>query len=301
MNDADIPTLADFLVAPDAAVAAVAPPTMIYAAGGTRRSAALAGVPMGDGYARFLAPRLRATIALIFRLGVRHLVAPVGRPQIFAESGLYRREFTRWMRLALTEPPALQHYRTANWRVRLVVAGEPSGELAETAAILDAATRESTGRRVWFFTTLSYDDLWAWMLSARARTRAQLVARLFGEGIPPATVLLSFGKPLVAQDHLPPMLCEETQCYWTQRPGYGLTEAELRSIFYDRAFLRTTWRKDKTGRERQALLHREAWENPPLVGLGRRLGPFWYPVETPVVERDPPAASNGDGSAPPTS
>jgi hypothetical protein len=283
MSEATGPTLAEFLVAPDATVAAVAPPTMIYAAGGTRRSAALAGVPMGDGYARFLAPRLRAAIAMIFRLGVRHLVAPVGRPQIFAESGLYRREFTRWMRLALTEPPALDVYRNANWRVRLVVAGEPSGALAETAAMLEEATRDATGRRLWFFTTRSYDDLWSWILAARARTRAQLVERLFGEDIPPATVLVSFGKPLVAQDHLPPMLFEETQCYWTQRPGYGLTEPELRSIFYDRAFLRATWREDKTGREQQALLHRGAWENPPLVGLGRKLGPFWYPIETPVV------------------
>lgn len=298
MSQGDAPTPAQFLVAPDATVAEVAPQTMIYAAGGTRRSAALAGVPLGDDYARFLAPRVRATAGMIFRLGVRHLIAPVGRPQIFAESGLYRREFTRWMRLALTEPPALEHYRTANWRVRLVVAGEPSGELAETAAILDSATSQSTGQRLWFFTTRSYDELWEWMLSARAQTRGELVTRLFGEDIPPATVLVSFGKPLVAQDHLPPMLCEETQCYWTQRPGYSLTEQELRSIFYDRAFLRTTWRKDKTGREQEALRHRRVWENAPLVGLGRKLGPFWYPVETTIVSGDARAAPGRGQGAP---
>jgi len=277
-----IPPLAEFLAAVDAAVAAVAPETLIYAAGGTRRSAALAGVPMDDGYARFLGPRVLATSDLIFRLGVRHLVAPVGRPQIFAEGGRYRRDFCRWVRLAVADRIALDWYRAKSWRVRLITAGAPPAELAEVAAVLDAATRRCTGPRLWFFTTTDYDELWRWVLSVRAATRAEAVARLFGEDIPPAKVLVSFGKPLVALDHLPPILFEETQCYWSQRPGYSLTERELRAIFYDRAFLRSTWRTDKTGREQDALGHRRAWEDGPLIGLGRRLGSFWYPADLPV-------------------
>jgi hypothetical protein len=280
VREASSPSLAEFLAAPPAAVAAVAPETMIYAAGGTRRSAALAGVRMDDGYARFLGPRVLAVTELVFRLGVRHLIAPVGRPQIFAEAGRYRRDFCRWVRIALCEPEPLEHYRRANWRVRLVTAGEPPDELAAVAATLDDATRACTGPRVWFFTTTNYDALWRWILAAGGSTRAETVARLFGEAIPPAAVLVSFGKPLVALDHLPPILFEETQCYWTQRPGYSLTEQDLRAIFYDRAFLRTTWRRDKTGRELEALAQREAWEEGPLIGLGRRLGSFWYPVLT---------------------
>jgi hypothetical protein len=273
------PSLQEFLSAPPEVVAAVAPQTMIYAVGGTRRSAALSGIALGDEYARWSEPRFRATTALCFHLGVRHLIAPVGRPQIFAETGIYRREFCRWITLALTNDAALTFYRRANWRVRLIVAGAALPELADTASRLEEVTREATGPRLWVLTTPDYDALWRWILASGAVTREAAVARLFGEAIPPATLLLSFGKPLVALDHLPPMLFEEIQCYWTQRPGYSLTERELRTILYDRAYLRSTWRHDKTGRERDALRHRHAWgEHAPLIGLGRRLGPYWYPV-----------------------
>lgn len=272
------PSLEQFLSAPDDVVAAVAPETMVYAVGGTRRSAALAGVAMGDDYARWSEPRFRATSALCFRFGVRHLIAPVGRPQIFAETGLYRREFCRWVRLALINDAALDYYRQANWRVRLIVAGRPLAELAETAATLERATRTATGPRLWILTTPAYDELWQWILSSRALSREDAVARLFGERVPPATLLVSFGKPLVALDHLPPLLFEEIQCYWTQRPGYSLTERELRTILYDCAYLRTTWRPDKTGRQLEALRYRRMWEEAPLIGLGRKLGPYWYPV-----------------------
>ena len=89
---------------------------------------------------------------------------------------------------------------------------------------------------------------------------------------------------------LPPLLFEEIQCYWTQRPGYSLTEVELRTIFYDRAYLRATWRPDKTGRERDALRHRHAWgEHAPLIGLGRKLGPYWYPMEPTAASAPRPA------------
>ncbi|MEK7861477.1 MAG: His/Gly/Thr/Pro-type tRNA ligase C-terminal domain-containing protein, partial [Chloroflexota bacterium] len=70
------------------AVRSVAPATMIYAVGGTRRAAALAGVSMGDAYAHWLGPRIVETSTVCFRLGVQHLILPVGRPQIFAETGL---------------------------------------------------------------------------------------------------------------------------------------------------------------------------------------------------------------------
>jgi hypothetical protein len=287
------PSLEQFLSAPAEVVAAVAPETMIYAVGGTRRSAALAGIAMGDDYARWSEPRFRATSALCFRLGVRHLIAPVGRPQIFAEAGLYRREFYHWVRLALINDAALGYYRKANWRVRLIVAGRPLPELAEVADTLERATRTATGPRLWVLTTPDYDELWRWILSSGASTRDGAVRRLFGEHVPPATLLLSFGKPLVALDHLPPLLFEEIQCYWTQRPGYSVTEEDLRTILYDRAYLRATWRRDKTGREQQALRHRRAWEEAPLIGVGRKLGPYWYPAEhvpAPAALRRPVSA-----------
>lgn len=254
---------------------------MIYAAGGTRRAVALANLSMSDDYAKWTLLRILESSALIFRFGVQHLIAPMGRPQIFAERGLYRERVLQWLRWGLPCPESLDFYRAANWRVRLVVAGNPMPELTETAAILDQATSAATGPNLWFLTTTDYNQLWTWIgkaFASGATTRAEAVRVLFGADIPPATLLLSFGKLLVALDHLPPLLFEEIQCYWTQRPGYSLTETQLRTILYDYAYLRPTWRQDKTGRAEEALAHRAAWEHGPTIGLGRHLGPFWYPA-----------------------
>lgn len=284
-------SLEKFLTAPVEEVAQVAPATMIYATGGTRRAVALAGLSLRDDYHKWTRLRMLESFALIFRFGVRHLIAPAGRPQIFAERGLYRDRVFQWFRSGLAGSESLDFYRAANWRVRLVVPGDPVPELADIAATLDQATSAATGPNLWFFTTLDYDQLWSWIGRAfvsGARTRAEAVNVLFGDDIPPATLLLSFGKPLVALDHLPPLLFEEIQCYWTQRPGYSLTERELRTILYDYSYLRSTWRQDKTGRAEEALVHRAAWEHGSTIGLGMHLGPFWYPapVHPPTLSPD---------------
>ncbi|MBV9389013.1 MAG: hypothetical protein JOZ78_21565 [Chroococcidiopsidaceae cyanobacterium CP_BM_ER_R8_30] len=274
-------SLEEFLTAPAEEIAQVVPATMLYAAGGTRRAAALQGIPSGDKYAYWSFSRMLKSSKLIFRFGVRCLIAAVGRPQIFTERGIVRDRFFDWMKWGLAGPESLDYYQSANWRVRLVVAGDPIPELTDIAATLEEATRAATGPNLWFLTTVDYDNLWSWIGKAfanGARTRAEAVRALFGADIPPAKLLLSFGKPLVALDHLPPLLYEEIQCYWTQRPGYSLTEHELRTILYDYAYLRPTWRQDKTGRAEEALLHRTAWEHGPTIGLGMRLGPFWYPA-----------------------
>ena len=68
------------------------------------------------------------------------------------------------------------------------------------------------------------------------------------------------------------------QCYWTLRPGFILDRETVRRILYDYAYTRKTWQKDKTDRAEKVLEDRDRWENAPILGLGRRVGPFWYPV-----------------------
>jgi hypothetical protein len=109
-------------------------------------------------------------------------------------------------------------------------------------------------------------------------TRADAIRVLYGEDIPPATLYLAFGKPMISLALIPPLLVGQLQCYWCQQPGFTLTETQLRTILYDFAYLRPTWRAEKLERAKQALAHREAWEEAPILGLGMRLGPFWYPA-----------------------
>lgn len=75
----------------------------------------------------------------------------------------------------------------------------------------------------------------------------------------------------------PPLLIGKLHCYWRQSLGYALTAGQVRSVIYDYAYTRRTWLADKSGRADEALNYRPVWDDPPTLGIGMRLGPFWYP------------------------
>jgi hypothetical protein len=52
----------------------------------------------------------------------------------------------------------------------------------------------------------------------------------------------------------------------------------LRRILYDYACLRRTWTEDKSSRYRDVQDQQEEWDRPQVLGLGRRIGGFWYPM-----------------------
>lgn len=276
-----VPGLEEFLGAPVDVVTQVAPKSVIFASGGTRRAAALAGIEFGDAFARWNREQMMSACDLFFRQGIEHLIMPMGSPKMFAEGGLYGQRLGQWLIWGLAGEESLAHYQQANWRVRIVIAGEQLPELLAAAQTVMDKTREASGPYLWFVVTPDFDQMWQWVGQAfvnGASNRIEAVQALYGHAIPAASLLVSFGKPLISQDVLPPLLYEEVQCYWTQQPGYTLNEESLRRILYDFAFLRGTWRSDKTGRAEEAIHYREAWEKGPVVGLGRHLGPFWYPL-----------------------
>lgn len=275
------PTLEQFLAGPVEEVAAVAPASVIFAAGGTRRSAALSGVrPDSAGYASLSRERMVACFARLFRLGVRHLCTSLLRPGQLAEVGPYRDQVLRWVLWGAAGPEALDDYRRHGWRVRLIGADGHPG-LEEAAHTLVEATADSDGPTLWYHVAATRETLWervlAAALSSGARTQAELIRALYGEDIPPAQVQIGFGKPLVTNDIVPLLLYAETQCYWVQRPGYDLDESLLRRIIYDYVYNRPTWVSDKSARYECIEQHRALWESPTVLGVGRRVGGFWYP------------------------
>ncbi len=279
MKQEAYPVLEDFLNASDEVVAAIAPRTLVFAAGGTRRAAALAGVPLED-MAKWTQSHMRAASQLCFRLGVHHLLLPVAMPQMFQERGLYREKLLDWLYSELADSESCDFYKHQQWRVHMIIAGTAIPQLEKAVETVNRITSINKGPSLWLIITPDNDELWQWQVQAFARgakTRAEAIGMLYGETIPPVDVLLSYGKPTISLGLLPPLLYDDTQCYWLQKPGYNLSEETLRTIFYDYAYTRHTWRQDKTGRAEQALAHREAWEQGPIVGVGIRLGPFWYP------------------------
>ena len=280
----ELPSLTDFLDAPRTDVRSVAPPAMMYAAAGTRRSAALAGLGShSEEYVTSSRRQMMEACALIFDHGVRHIFTVLASPGQFSEVGRYRARLVDWILWGVNGPEATQDFARRGWRVRLLT--DPSlpelDELQKKLAAPESAAVVSEGKTLWFLVVPDADAPWRWALDAihrsGARTQAEAIRALYGEDIPLISLFLGFGKPVIAPELLPPLLGGAVDCYWSQRPGYQLTEAEFRRILYDHAFVRSTWQADKSGRGEEALATRAAWEAGPVLGLGMRLGPFWYP------------------------
>lgn len=280
MDKRDIPSLKAFLAGPIDAVHTVAPPTVVYTPGGTRRQAVLSGMaPHGSAYARWAREQTCAACELLFAHGVRHVVLAATWPRQWMEIGPYRETLNAMLGEAVSGPEAMADYARIGCRVRLVGRNVPES-LRAAQERLEQTERHGPDRTIWWSLTTTMGEHLTWIMEAGARgvrTRQALVADLYGEDVPLATIWISSGKPLIAPDLLPVALVDELQCYWLQRPGYVLTERTLRQILYDYAYLRPTWRADKTDRYTAVHQFRDEWERAPTLGIGRHLGGFWYP------------------------
>lgn len=282
MNLAPIPSLEQFLAAPIEEVAKVAPATMIYAAGGTRRHAAFEGIePWSDEFVSWERSLVVSRLDLIFRHGVRNVLVIILTPDNFREVNRYQAKLLERAKWVIAGPESIDDYTRLGWRVRLIGA-ENIPELQPTAEYLRAVTPKQSEHTFYWNVVLDNESPWQQLLNAaqnsRVSTRAEAIRALYGEEIPPATLYLGFGKPMISLELIPPLLIGQLQCYWSQQPGHTLTEMQLRTILYDYAYLRRTWHAEKLERAKEALAQRKAWEEGPILGLGMRLGPFWYPA-----------------------
>lgn len=279
--------LEKFLEAPLEIIREVAPQTLILAAGGTRRSAAFAGVrPESDNYAIWLRERMMRCCQLLFEHGVQHILTfAIVESQMKEKTAGYREKLVSWVDWGLAGEEALADYERLGWRVRLV-GSEDFPALGPAAARLEKATPGTATPAMWWFVIPDLEAPWRRLFRAVQRSGANTVEEakvaLYGESIPPASLLLSFGKPMVSPALLPPLLYDRIHCYWSQRPSYEMDETQLRTVLHDFAFLRRTWKEDKQGRAESAALHRTAWAKGPTLGLGTRLGPFWYPAPSDI-------------------
>jgi len=284
-----IPSFSEFLAAAEPDIAHLAPQSMIFAAGATRRSAVLADVtPSGDQYAQWAFNQMISCFGLFFGHGVRHIITHAITPKQYNETTKgYREKLIAWADWVLAGPEALDGYQRRGWRVRLLGA-ENIPELEPAADRLRQNPSPTEAPTMWLTVTPDESAPWTSILEAvhrsGAKTQGEAIRALYGEEIPPVTLYILGGKPLIFPAVVPPLLMGQMQCYWTLRPGFILDRETVRKILYDYAYTRKTWVQDKTGRAEKVLEDRERWENAPILGLGTRLGPFWYPV--PLLDSD---------------
>ena len=261
-------------------IASVAPSCMVYAPAGTRRQAALAGLRVdSEQYAQWSRTQMIAACNLLFAHGVKHIFTILATPGQFREVGHYRERLIDWIDWGVAGPEALADYCELGWNVRLIGAHEID-DLAGAVERVRNLPRADDEKTLWCWVIPDADASWRWMRSAiclAGRTRQEAIRWMYGQDVPAAGLFLGFGKPVVTDYLFPPLLSDNIQCYWTQRPGYALTQRELRTVLYDYTYLRPTWQADKTLRAEHVMTQRDVWESGLILGVGRRFGPFWYP------------------------
>lgn len=276
-----IPSLASFLAAPLAEVRAVAPATVIYTPGGTRRAAVMAGLTVpSEEYATWTLRQMWRALDVMAQAGVRHIVANIAWPGQFAETTpQYREHLFRWIADGIGGAQAREVYARLGLAPRLLHADDEA--LAPLRGCLDNIPHAAPATRIWWYVCPDRNLPWRTVLRASdagARSHEELTQFVCGEAVPPAELLISFGKPLLSPGIMPLFLVETTSAYWTQRPGFSLDERSFRRILYDHRYLRATWGPDKTTRYGQVgLLQGHSMEH--IAGLGRRVGPFWIADE----------------------
>lgn len=271
-----------------AQIRALAPETIIYTPGGTRRQAALAGIePHSDAYVYWLRTRMLASLDAISAMNVKHVFQGLIRSSHFAERSAYRERLFTWGEWFLAGTEAIEDWQRRGWRVRLTGV-EDIPEMQAVAETLQATTDPDGDVTIWFYMYASLESQWQTILKAMHKlanpTRAGLIQAIYGETIPPASMYISSGKTLVAPDALPLLLMGEMHCYWMQQPGYALDTDSLEAMIVDAMHTRKTWQADKTDRYQHVDEQRALLERMHVLGLGRRIGPFWYPVSEGAME-----------------
>ncbi len=273
--------LATFLSGSIDAVRAVAPQTLIYTPGGTRRAAALNNIKVpSDEFVTWSRRQMMNCVKLLFDHGVKHVFSGMIFPTTWREiTPEYRAQMLQWTAWTIAGDEALADYQRYGWKVRATGTEHfpPEYNLSAAAQRLEAETDPNAEHTLWLQNAPSEDAVYAMITAAlqhsQARTRAEAIRSLYGVDVPPATMLISFGKLFISPLILPPLLIDNVQAYWTQKPGYSITAEEIRRIFYDAAYTRQTWTADKTNREIDPAVAAHT----AIVGLGVRKGSHWYP------------------------
>src|SRR5262245_60227002 len=115
-----IPTQAEFLAAPIKAVSTVAPRSMVYAPGGTRRSAAFDGIePWSAEYIALGQLSIVACLDIIFSYGVEHVFTPMLMMGHTNEVEDIEQQLILPLARYVTDPRLIGLFQERGWRLKI--------------------------------------------------------------------------------------------------------------------------------------------------------------------------------------
>ena len=194
----------------------------------------------------------------------------------------YREKLVEWIDGTLTSQATIAEYKQRNWR-ESVIGTDAISELKHLREkLLKVFPKSDYSLTVYYTATPTYDSPWTDLLPAlksKWRTQDDLILTQYKEPIPPVKLYIGYGKPVISAAVCPPLLgaFDGMHSYWLQKPGFVTEERSVLSILYDYAFTRKTWMHDKSERTAQVLNYRAEISKDNILGVGKRLGPFWYP------------------------
>lgn len=295
MEGSQYPTLEEFLKASMEDIRKIAPATVIFNAGGTRRAAALAHKNDKE-YAEYSFLKMIENFDLFDQHGICHLFHTFLTEGNYKEKTKnYRENIEYWIKEWLMNKRALDIYAKSNWRMRLV--GEESWPgLSGVDEQLRNATQSHTGLTLWITVASHPETRWQQLFQLCSHTkinsREEAIRALFREDIPLANLFIGFVKPTLYSSIAHPLIIGHLNCYWRTRPGYSLNQEELRTILYDHLYLRTPRHIDNTNAAKEIMKYRSAWESPSILGRGVKLGPYWYPAPFLITDNNDDNQSN---------
>lgn len=257
-----------------------APKTVVWAPGGTRRHAALAGLSVDKSYFDWARTLQYEKVKLFFDLGVQTFFSLVLGPPQIQEVGLYQKHVYDGL-AQVYDAQSMEFYRRIGAQVRFY--GQQHLPFnTEKFAEVERLTAGNGPRVIWWTMVIQRPEEALWdatqaAMAAGARTFEDAVRAYYGADVDPVDVFIGFGKPQLGY-LMPPLLGERASLYWTTFPSYQIEEEDLRTIFWDHRFGRTTWHSDKTNRYEgigQSGL-RERYQRRGIIGVGERIGTFWH-------------------------
>ena len=259
------------------------PKSMIFAAGGTRRAAKLVGIDDQHRYVKWSSQQLAECFALFARYGLEqiltHAIVPTQWMEVTPD---YREKLVDWVTWILTSEDTIAEYKRRGWRACLIGADHIPALRPVAEKLSQHFSKSDYSLTVYYLATPRYDSHWRGMaevLKPGWRSQEELILAQYHEAISPVKLYVGYGKPVFSPAVCPPALgsFEGIHSYWLQKPGYVTDHRSVLAILYDYAITRKTWMRDKSNRTEKVLAYRDEFSQKVILGLGKRLGPFWYP------------------------
>ncbi|MCP4076079.1 MAG: hypothetical protein GY744_07835 [Gammaproteobacteria bacterium] len=243
----------------------------------------MAGITNQDQYARWSAGQLMTCFGLFAKYGVQHIITHAIVPTQWEEvTPGYREKLIQWITGILSDPATISEYKRRGWRESFIGANTiPEFEKLQKTLSQEFPQKDYL-LTIYYTATPSYNTPWTNLtpsLKTDWETQDDLIYTQYKEAIPPIKLYIGYGKPVMSSAVCPPLLAafDGMHSYWLQKPGFLTDERSVLSVLYDYAHTRKTWISDKSERTEQVLNYRDEMLQDNILGIGKRLGPFWYP------------------------